>query len=121
MLRICYTNNTMVVSRSQPKFKSQKLFDINIIGGNMSNNTFTFNANVYNGSFTKRDGSVRQMRFIKENAVPQSLRGSGQKPRYLDRAQEVVFDLESNGWRVFNHDTVVDQPTHSRQEVSIQG
>ena len=36
-------------------------------------------------------------------------------------AQEVVFDLESNGWRVFNHDTVVDQPTHSRQEVSIQG
>ncbi len=87
----------------------------------MSNNTFTFNANVYNGSFIKNDGTTRKMRFIKENAVPQSLRGSGVKPRYLDSKHEVVFDLDSNGWRVFNHDTVVDQPTHSRQEVSIQG
>ena len=87
----------------------------------MSNNTFTFNANVYTGSFIKNDGSTRSMRFIKENAVPQSLRGSGNKPRYLDSKHEVVFDLDQNGWRVFNHDTVVDSPTHSRQEVSIQG
>tara|TARA_Y100000034_G_scaffold118638_1_gene159523 strand:+ start:217 stop:480 length:264 start_codon:yes stop_codon:yes gene_type:complete len=87
----------------------------------MSNNTFTINANVYNGSFVKRDGSTRSMRFIKENAVPQSLRGSGQKPQYLDSKHEVVFDLDQNGWRVFNHDTVVESPTHSRQEVTITG
>ena len=48
----------------------------------MSNNTFTFNANVYTGSFTKKDGSTRTMRFLKQNAVPQSLQGSGVKPRY---------------------------------------
>ena len=87
----------------------------------MSNNTITINTNVYSGSFTKRDGTVRQMRFIKESAVPQTLRGSGQKPQYLDSKQEVVFDLDKNGWRVFNHDTVVTSPTHSRQEVTING
>jgi len=84
-------------------------------------NTFTFNANVYSGSFTKRDGSTRAMRFIKENAVPQTLRGSGQKPQYLDSKHEVVYDLDKNGWRVFNHDTVVTAPTHTRQEVTING
>ena len=40
----------------------------------MSNNTFTFNANVYTGSFTKKDGTTRQMRFLKESAVPSTLR-----------------------------------------------
>ena len=87
----------------------------------MSNNTFTFNANVYSGSFVKNDGSTRRIRFLKETAVPQALRGSGIKPRYLDSKHEVVFDLDRNGWRGFNHDTVVDQPTHTRQEVTIQG
>jgi len=87
----------------------------------MSNNTITINANVYTGSFVKRDGTTRSMRFIKENAVPQALRGSGQKPQYLDSKQEVVFDLDKNGWRVFNHDTVVTSPTHSKQEVTING
>jgi len=86
-----------------------------------STNTFTFNANVYSGSFTKRDGSTRPMRFIKENAVPQTLRGSGQKPQYLDSKHEVVYDLDKNGWRVFNHDTVIETPSHSRQEVTING
>ena len=87
----------------------------------MSNNTITINANVYSGSFVKRDGTTRSMRFIKENAVPQSLRGSGQKPQYLDSKHEVVFDLDQNGWRVFNHDTVVTALTHTRQEVTING
>jgi len=87
----------------------------------MSNNTFTFNANVYTGSFTKKDGSTRTMRFLKQNAVPQSLQGSGKKPRYLDTKHEVVFDLDQNEWRVFNHNRIVETPTFSRQEVSING
>mgnify|MGYP003625489564 FL=1 len=86
-----------------------------------STNTFIINANVYSGSFVKSDGSTRSMRFIKENAVPQALRGSGQKPQYLDSKHEVVFDLDKNGWRVFNHDTVVETPSHSREEVTIEG
>ena len=85
----------------------------------MSNNTFTFNANVYTGSFTKKDGTTRTMRFLKENAVPSSLRGSGIKPRYLDTKHEVVFDLDQNGWRVFNHNTVIEKPSFSREEVTI--
>lgn len=83
-------------------------------------NTIIINANVYTGSFTKKDGTVRTMRFLKENAVPQSLRGSGQKPRYLHSKHEVVFDLDRNGWRVFNHNTVIDSPTFSKEEVTIQ-
>ena len=47
----------------------------------MSTNTFTFNANVYTGSFTKKDGTTRQMRFLKENAVPSTFKGSGVNPR----------------------------------------
>ncbi|QDP62076.1 MAG: hypothetical protein GOVbin1807_75 [Prokaryotic dsDNA virus sp.] len=84
-------------------------------------NTTIINANVYTGSFTKKDGTVRTMRFLKENAVPQRLRGSGVKPRYLDSKHEVVFDLDQNGWRVFNHNTVIDSPTFSKEEVTIQG
>ena len=61
------------------------------------------------------------MRFLKENAVPQSLRGSGTKPRYLDTKHEVVFDLDQNGWRVFNHNRIVESPTFTRQEVTING
>ena len=93
------------------------------VGGYMSTstNTFTFNANVYTGSFTKKDGTTRQMRFLKENAVPSSLRGSGVKPRYLDTKHEVVFDLDQNGWRVFNHNQTVESPSFSRQEVTING
>lgn len=86
-----------------------------------STNTFTFNANVYTGSFTKKDGTTRNMRFLKENAVPSSLRGSGVKPRYLDTKHEVVFDLDQNGWRVFNHNQTVESPSFSRQEVTING
>ena len=86
-----------------------------------STNTFIINANVYSGSFTKKDGTARTMRFLKENAVPNSLRGTGVKPQYLDTKHEVVFDLDQNGWRVFNHNTVIEQPTHSRQEVTING
>ena len=86
-----------------------------------STNTFTFNTNVYSGSFTKKDGSTRTMRFIKQKAVPQALQGTGVKPRYLDTKHEVVFDLDSNDWRVFNHNRVVENPSFSRQEVTING
>ena len=122
MLRTCYTNNTMVVSRFNRNSNLKNLTNDNQnLGGYMSTNKFTLNANVYTGSFTKKDGTTRTMRFLKENAVPNSLRGSGVKPRYLDTKHEVVFDLDQNGWRVFNHNTVVEKPSYSRQEVTING
>ena len=122
MLRTCYTNNTMVVSRFNRNSNLKNLNNDNQnLGGYMSTNKFTLNANVYTGSFTKKDGTTRTMRFLKENAVPNSLRGSGVKPRYLDTKHEVVFDLDQNGWRVFNHNTVIEKPSFSRQEVTING
>jgi len=122
MLRTCYTNNTMVVSRFNRNSNLKNLTNDNQnLGGYMSTNKFTLNANVYTGSFTKKDGTTRTMRFLKENAVPSSLRGSGVKPRYLDSKHEVVFDLDQNGWRVFNHNTVIEKPSFSRQEVTING
>jgi len=122
MLRTCYTNNTMVVSRFNRNTNLKNLTNDNQnLGGYMSTNKFTLNANVYTGSFTKKDGTTRTMRFLKENAVPNSLRGSGVKPRYLDSKHEVVFDLDQNGWRVFNHNTVIEKPSFSRQEVTING
>jgi len=121
-LRTCYTNNTMVVSRFNRNSNLKNLTNDNQnLGGYMSTNKFTLNANVYTGSFTKKDGTTRTMRFLKENAVPNSLRGSGVKPRYLDSKHEVVFDLDQNGWRVFNHNTVIEKPSFSRQEVTING
>ena len=60
-------------------------------------------------SFIKKNGEEREMHFVKLDDLPedflkQQLKGSDKK-RNLEEGLEVVWDLEKNGFRVFNWNT----------------
>jgi len=71
-------------------------------GGNMNttNNTYA----TYTGTFVKQNGQARTMTFIKSSDIPSNVT-SGQT-RNLREGQEVVFDIERGGFRIFNWNTV---------------
>ena len=65
-------------------------------------------------SFIKKNGDEREMHFIKLDKLPEEflkeqLKGS-EKERNLEEGLEVVWDLEKNGFRIFNWNTVVGEP-----------
>ena len=65
-------------------------------------------------SFLKKNGEEREMHFIKLDNLPEEflkehLKGSDKK-RNLSEGLEVVWDLEKNGFRIFNWNTVVGDP-----------
>jgi len=62
----------------------------------------------YTGTFVKRNGNRRTMSFIKITDLPKTMVTST-KDRYpkSNGEIEVVYDTERNGFRTFNHGTVV--------------
>jgi hypothetical protein len=72
------------------------------------------NYTTHTGTFVKQDGQSRTMTFIKGTDVPNSV--SSGKTRTLSEGQELVFDIERNGFRVFNWNTV--QGTVSQSSTS---
>tara|TARA_Y100001970_G_scaffold286952_1_gene410376 strand:+ start:641 stop:880 length:240 start_codon:yes stop_codon:yes gene_type:complete len=72
----------------------------------------------YTGTFTKRNGQPRTMTFVKSGDVPPSHRGSGNSPK-LSKGEEVVYDINAKGFRVFNHNTVQGVISESKQSVSF--
>ena len=65
----------------------------------------------YVGTFTKKNGEARTMNFVKLTDLPKDflntqLTGTGTE-RTLSEGLELVWDLEQNGFRVFNHNTVI--------------
>jgi hypothetical protein len=70
---------------------------------------------VYKGTFTKKDGSKRTMKFIKTKDLPNKflsdrLKGTG-KESNLGESRELVWDLDNQGFRVFNYETTVGKVT----------
>ena len=66
---------------------------------------------VYQGTFVKKDGSQRTMKFVKTKDLPNEflsarLKGTG-KQNNLGESKELVWDLDNQGFRVFNYETVV--------------
>ena len=66
---------------------------------------------VYQGTFVKKDGSQRTMKFVKTKDLPNEflsakLKGTG-KQNNLGENKELVWDLDNQNFRVFNHETVV--------------
>lgn len=66
---------------------------------------------VYQGTFVKKDGSQRTMKFIKTKDLPNEflsarLKGTG-KQNNLGESKELVWDLDNQGFRVFNYETTV--------------
>ena len=72
----------------------------------------------YTGTFTKRNGQTRTMTFVKGADIPQSFRGSGKPPR-LSQGEEIVYDVNAKGYRVFTHNTVVGQVTQNNVTFSF--
>ncbi len=60
---------------------------------------------VYTVTFTKQDGTKRTMRFVRAQDLPQSIFSSTERKnttRKLQEGQEIVFDIERNGFLAFN-------------------
>ena len=64
----------------------------------------------YNGTFTKKNGEARTMRFIRITDIPDKfitaqIKGTGRKPT-LAEGMELVWDLDTNAFSMFNWKTV---------------
>ena len=62
-------------------------------------------------SFTKTDGTLRQMIFARISDLPSSfisskLKGTG-KQKTISENRELVWDLEKNAFRVINYNTMI--------------
>ena len=75
----------------------------------------------YTGTFTKRDGSLRTMSFIKIADLPSSHFPVGQTRNALSRdgKTETVYDTKVRGFRSFNHSTRVGNLSESKINLSF--
>lgn len=63
----------------------------------------------YMGTFEKKSGEERSMRFVKVGDLPEEFmvsRTKGGKQRKLSEGNELVWDLDKKEFRVFNWNTV---------------
>ena len=64
----------------------------------------------YQATFTKKDGSAREIRFVRTDDMPEKwfakhIKGTGKK-RTLKEGNDLVWDIDNEGFRVFNWNTV---------------
>jgi hypothetical protein len=64
----------------------------------------------YKGSFKKKNGEVRQMLFASLHELPEPflakhVAGTGSEKTY-PAGMELVWDIESDDFRIFNHSTL---------------
>ena len=66
---------------------------------------------VYYGSFKKKDGSVRNMSFVKLDEIPKEAfpEGKGGEKPKLQEGMELVWDIENKGYRVINYNTLLGE------------
>tara|TARA_R110000751_G_scaffold199314_1_gene304058 strand:- start:60 stop:329 length:270 start_codon:yes stop_codon:yes gene_type:complete len=65
------------------------------------------------GTFKKKDGSLRTMRFVDLNDLPEGFftsqtKGSGKKLN-LTEGSSLVWDLDKQGFRVFNRSAIIGE------------
>jgi|TARA_Y100000310_G_C20633230_1_gene789761 hypothetical protein len=65
------------------------------------------------GIFRKKDGSIRTMRFVTLDNLPEGFfisqtKGTGKK-RTLVEGNKLVWDLDKQGFRVFNRNTIIGE------------
>lgn len=77
---------------------------------------------LFEGTFLKKDGTSRTMRFVKKSDLPgtflQSVTKGGEGPKLSD-GLENVWDVENAGFRVFNHNTLQGELTATEVDESI--
>jgi len=66
----------------------------------------------YKGTFKKKNGSERTMRFVRIPDLPSEFIATkikgGNKSHILSEGMELVWDIDEKAFRVFNRTTVVD-------------
>ena len=76
----------------------------------------------YTATFVKTNGENREMKFIKLNDLPNNfLDGkikNKDKQKTLTEGHEVVWDIDKNGFRIFNWNTIVGEA--ERNEINFQ-
>ena len=65
----------------------------------------------YLATYTKKDGSSRDIRFVRASEMPQSMitattKGNSGTKRTLSEGLELVWDIDKRGYRTFNWNTV---------------
>jgi|TARA_Y100000310_G_scaffold210348_1_gene210964 hypothetical protein len=69
----------------------------------------------FKGTFKKKNGDSRDMNFVKLQDLPEAFLNSkvkdGTKKRELTNGMELVWDLDQESFRIFNHNTVVGSMT----------
>ena len=80
-------------------------------------------ATAYRATFTKANGENREMNFVRLNDLPEAflhgkIKGTG-KQRTLNEGQEVVWDLDNNGFRVFNWKTIVGEAVTNNVNLDV--
>lgn len=66
---------------------------------------------VFHGTFKKNDGTKRSIKFARLADLPKMATSTKRPATNLPVGSEVVWDLEKNGYRVFNWKAVVGQVT----------
>ncbi len=75
------------------------------------------NYTTYTGTFLTRSGRSRKMTFIKGADIPAGF-ATGKAPRIAE-GSEIVYDIEHNGFRVFNWNTVQGSVTEGKINYSF--
>jgi len=96
-------NNLTTLSQHVILKRRDELSSILTNGGNMNTTT---NYTTYTGTFVKRNGEKRTMTFIKGQDVPVNSGSGTTRSRKLSEGYEIVYDVEANGFRMFNWNTV---------------
>jgi|TARA_R100001509_G_scaffold134035_1_gene87572 hypothetical protein len=75
---------------------------------------------VYNGTFTKKDGTTRTMTFVRKehwtevsDELAKTLENSHTKK--LPEGLELVWDMKKDAFRVFNWKSVIGEVTSTEQ------
>ena len=79
----------------------------------------TSNYTTYTGTFVKQNGQTRKMTFIKGADIPQSVGSSKTRTHKLNEGYEIVYDVEANGFRIFNWNTVQGTVSEGRINISF--
>ena len=79
----------------------------------------------YNGTFTKKNGDKRIMRFVRMADIPEKfiatqIKGTGRKST-LAEGMELVWDLDTHAFRMFNWKTVNGDVTELEVDNPFEG
>ena len=77
----------------------------------------------YKGTFKKKNGESRQMTFARLADLPNQfletrIIGAGSEQKYPE-GMELVWDLETDNFRIFNWNTIEDVPTEMSIDESL--